>query len=104
MIVKEKVSWLRLLFQIRGSSFTETWPRIFGVTVVAMIVTYVELYYSIQKYTLTTTPFALIGVAIGVFLGFRNNAAILADPHLHLRAVLGVVAAEGADHPPGNVG
>lgn len=75
MIVKEKLSWLRLLFQIRGSSLTETWPRILGVTTVATIVTYVELYYSIENYTLTTTPFALIGVAVGIFLGFRNNAS-----------------------------
>lgn len=75
MIVKDKVSWVRLLFQVRGSSLTETWPRILGVTMVAMVVTYVEMYYGIQKYTLTTTPFALIGVAVGVFLGFRNNAS-----------------------------
>ncbi|HLP82651.1 MAG TPA: bestrophin family ion channel, partial [Nitrosomonas sp.] len=41
----------------------------------ACLVTYVELYYSIQAYTLTTTPFLLIGVAVGVFLGFRNNVS-----------------------------
>lgn len=75
MIVKEKISWMRLLFSFRGSSFVETWPRILTVTVVAIVVTYVELYYNIQKYTLTTTPFALIGVAVGIFLGFRNNAS-----------------------------
>ncbi|SFE82295.1 bestrophin family protein [Nitrosomonas sp. Nm166] len=75
MIVKGKVSWIRLLFHFRGSSFMETWPRILTATVVAIVVTYVELYYSIQEYTLTTIPFTLIGVALGIFLGFRNNAA-----------------------------
>ncbi len=75
MIVKDKVSWVRLLFHFRGSSFMETWPRILAVTVVAIIVTYVELYYHIQEYTLTTTPFTLIGVALGIFLGFRNSAS-----------------------------
>jgi len=75
MIIKNKVSWVRLLFHFRGSSFMETWPRILTVTVVAVIVTYVELYYSIQEYTLTTTPFMLIGVALGIFIGFRNNAS-----------------------------
>ena len=75
MIVKERGTWLRLLFHFRGSSFMETWPRILAVTIVAVIVTYVELYYGIQQYTLTTTPFALIGVALGIFLGFRNNAS-----------------------------
>ncbi len=75
MIVKDKVSWVRLLFHFRGSSFMETWPRILTVTLAACLVTYVELYYSIQAYTLTTTPFLLIGVAVGVFLGFRNNVS-----------------------------
>lgn len=75
MIVKNKVSWLRLLFHFRGSSFMETWPRILAATATAAIVTYIELYYSIQEYTLTTTPFLLIGVALGIFLGFRNNAS-----------------------------
>ena len=75
MIVKDKVSWVRLLFHLRGSSIVETWPRIFTVTVTAAVVTYIELYYSIQAYTLTTTPFLLVGVALGIFLGFRNGAS-----------------------------
>lgn len=75
MIVKNKTSWGRLLFHFRGSSFMQTWPRILTATAVSIVVTYVELYYSIQEYTLTTTPFVLIGVALGIFLGFRNNAS-----------------------------
>ena len=75
MIVKDKVSWVRLLFHLRGSSIVETWPRILTVTVTAAVVTYIELYYSIQAYTLTTTPFLLVGVALGIFLGFRNSAS-----------------------------
>lgn len=75
MIVKDRISWARLLFHFRGSSFMVTWPRILMVTISAMIVTYVELYYNIQAYTLTTTPFLLIGVALGIFLGFRNSAS-----------------------------
>jgi ion channel-forming bestrophin family protein len=75
MIVKEKLSWIRLLLRVRGSSFSETWPRIFSATAVAVVVSYIELHYGFQKYSLTTTPFMLIGVALGIFLGFRNNAA-----------------------------
>lgn len=75
MIVKEKVAWFRLLFLFRGSSLEDTWPRIATMTVIAIGVTYLELHYDIQKYTLTTTPFTLIGVALGIFLGFRNNAS-----------------------------
>lgn len=75
MIIKEKISWLRHLTQVRGSSLEATWPRILVVTSVAVVVTYVEIHYDIARYTLTTTPFTLIGVALGIFLGFRNNAA-----------------------------
>ena len=75
MIIKKKISWFRYLFHFRGSSFEEIWPRILIVTIVATIVTYIELHYNLQGYTLTTTPFTLIGVALSIFLGFRNNAA-----------------------------
>jgi putative membrane protein len=75
VIVKEKISWFRLLFHIRGSSLEETWPRIMTATLIALAVASVEYYYDIEEYTLTTTPFTLIGVAIGIFLGFRNNAS-----------------------------
>lgn len=75
MIVKEKLSWIRLLLCVRGSSFSETLPRILSATFVAIVVSYIELHYGFEKYSLTTTPFMLIGVALGIFLGFRNNAA-----------------------------
>ncbi|MGR9108786.1 MAG: bestrophin family protein [Gammaproteobacteria bacterium] len=75
MIVKKKLHWIRLLFCLRGSSFSETWPRILIATAIAVTITYLELHYDIERYTLTTTPFMIIGVALGIFLGFRNNAA-----------------------------
>lgn len=75
MIVKQKMPWVKLLFRVRGSSFEETWPRILVATSVAIVVTYLEIHYDLAEYTLTTTPFTLIGVALGIFLGFRNNAA-----------------------------
>ncbi|MDX1411229.1 MAG: bestrophin family ion channel, partial [Nitrospirales bacterium] len=50
-------------------------PRILMATIIALIVTIVEIRYGLKEYTLTTTPFTLIGVALGIFLGFRNNAS-----------------------------
>jgi putative membrane protein len=75
VIVKHRISWIRLLFQVKGSSLEETWPRITTTTLVAILVTVVELNYGLGQYTLTTTPFTLVGVALGIFLGFRNNAS-----------------------------
>ena len=45
-----------------------------ATTAVAIVVTIIELRAGIkEEYTLTPTPFTILGVAIGIFLGFRNN-------------------------------
>jgi putative membrane protein len=75
VIVKDKTDWLRMLFSVRGSSFEDTWPRIAAATLVSIAITIIEKHFHIERLSLTTTPFTLIGVALGIFLGFRNNAA-----------------------------
>ncbi len=76
MIVKQDLSWIRLLFSVHGSSITRTFPRILLITAFSVLVTGIELRYRIDdRYSLTSTPFTLIGVALSIFLGFRNNAA-----------------------------
>lgn len=75
MIVKQKHSWLKMVFTVRGSALKETWRRITLITVLSVIVTVVEKLEGWDVYTLTLTPFTLIGVALGIFLGFRTNAA-----------------------------
>ena len=67
--------WLRLLVTFRGSSLERTWKRIAAATLLSIVVTYFELYYRFDAYSFTTAPFALIGVALGIFLGFRNNTS-----------------------------
>jgi putative membrane protein len=75
MIVKPRMSWLRMLFTIRGTSLGDSWPRILVATLIAVVVTVVQVRYNLEKYTLTPAPFTIIGVAISIFLGFRNNTA-----------------------------
>jgi putative membrane protein len=75
MIVPDRrMSWFRLLFEVRGSTIPRIRGRLFAVFVVAWAAT---LIFEIGGYRndLTTTPFTLIGFALGVFLGFRNNAS-----------------------------
>jgi putative membrane protein len=73
MIVLDKRSWLRMVFALRGSSLRQTWPRIGAVTAFAILVTWLDAAVGIKGYSLTTTPFTLIGLAMAIFLGFRNN-------------------------------
>ena len=76
MIVKRELSWLKLLFSIRGSSLNVTWRRIVVFTLISILVTWIEIHYELdQRFSLTAEPFTMIGLALGIFLGFRNNAA-----------------------------
>lgn len=78
MLVPSKLSWWRLVFKYKGSELPRTKGRIAGVLVVALLVTGVEKVFEINGWShpdLTPLPFTLIGVALGIFLGFRNNAS-----------------------------
>jgi putative membrane protein len=75
MIVKKKLTWLRMLFFFRWSSLDDTWPRIAVITAMSVVVTWVEMQTKTTAYSLTPVPFSLIGLALSIFLGFRNNAA-----------------------------
>lgn len=75
MIVKRELSWLQMLVSFRGSALARTMPRIAAITASSIVVTVVELLTHIDVYSLTVAPFTLIGVALAIFLGFRNNAA-----------------------------
>jgi len=81
MIIKNRMPWLQMLVTFRGSTLESTWTRILAATVLASVVTFVEMQIlddfaiGLRTFSLTTTPFTLIGVALGIFLGFRNNVA-----------------------------
>ena len=75
VIIKEKRSWISLLFSFKGTSNQDAWLRILTTTLVALVVTYIEILLGFEKLTITPTPFTVVGFALGIFLGFRNNAA-----------------------------
>ena len=75
MIVRPKTTWFRLLFSLQGSILVKTWKRILFVTVLSCLVTYWFWVRPGQELSLTPLPFQLIAVALGIFLGFRNNEA-----------------------------
>lgn len=75
MIVGIPKTWWRMLLQFRGSSIQHTWKRLLFTTLLAVAVTALWETYDFERYSLSTTPFSLIGLALGIFLGFRNNAS-----------------------------
>jgi putative membrane protein len=74
MIVPDrKMSWFRLLFSLRGSTIPRIGGRLFAVFSMSVLAT--VLHQQGRDINLTTVPFTLMGLALGVFLGFRNNTA-----------------------------
>jgi putative membrane protein len=74
MLVPKQVTWWRLVFKYRGSELPRTKGRIIGVAAVALVVTVLEARHDWHP-NLTPLPFTLVGIALGIFLGFRNNAS-----------------------------
>lgn len=74
MMVPQHGSWLRIIFRYRGTELPRTKFRIAGVVALAVAVTAAELNLGWHS-DLHALPFTLIGFALSIFLGFRNNTA-----------------------------
>ena len=75
MIVRERPNGLRLFFIIRGSIVPRIkWP-LFVTMLLAAVVTATHGMLFRLKITMTPIPFSLIGLALAIFIGFRNSAS-----------------------------
>lgn len=63
------------MFVLRGSALERIWPRLLLTVAVAVVVTVIDLYVGKFHGNLTPIPFSLIGLALSIFLGFRNNTS-----------------------------
>jgi len=75
MIVTEKDSWLGMIFAVHGTTMELIWPRVAIVFCWSVLVTTIAYLFPDYAYTLTMAPFTVVGLALAIFLGFRNNAA-----------------------------
>ncbi|KXS30899.1 MAG: Bestrophin-like [Candidatus Gallionella acididurans] len=75
MIVRGRPSGLRLFLILRGSVLHQIWGVLLVNIALATLVTLNHGDLFRLKITLTAIPFTLIGLALAIFLGFRNNAA-----------------------------
>ena len=75
MIVRPRPNAIALLFVIRGSVVPRIFPHLLAVGLFAAAVSALhELrWLSVPEFSLA--PFTLLGVALSIFLGFRNNAS-----------------------------
>lgn len=75
MIIRPRSYWEILFATAAGANLPETWLRILFVTLVATVVTFVYHRYEWWDYDIGPVPFSLVGLALSIFLGFRNNEA-----------------------------
>ena len=74
MWMDAKPSWIRTVL-LGGFALPGIWTRTLTVTALATVITYVFEQVPALHSSITATPFTLIGLPLGIFLGFRNSAA-----------------------------
>ena len=75
MIIRDRPSVWRLFFVVRGSVVLRVVPQILSTFVIAVIVTFFHDRLVEMRLTLTPVPFSLIGLALAIFLGFKNSTS-----------------------------
>jgi ion channel-forming bestrophin family protein len=76
MIIRPHLHWFRMLLAWRGSVLPQLLPRLFLIFFISIIALAAHDHLLPVSLNLNTTaPFSLIGIALAVFLGFRNNAS-----------------------------
>lgn len=74
MIVRPQQHWFTRLFVWHGSVLEKISSRLLLNVALSVVVIFILPWYETLGVKLTMAPFSVIGVAIAIFLGFRNNA------------------------------
>ncbi|MES2489042.1 MAG: bestrophin family ion channel [Pseudomonadota bacterium] len=75
MIVRPRQHWIRMLFVWRGSVLGRILPQLAVVILWSLGVALIEGTLHGFKIDLTIAPFTLLGIALAIFLGFRNSVS-----------------------------
>ena len=95
MIIRDRPTGLALFFTMRGSILPAIWRVLVLNIGIAVLVTAGHGTIFHEKVTLTTIPFTLIGLALAIFLGFRNSASY--DRYWESRKLWGQLVANCRD-------
>ncbi|WP_313612865.1 bestrophin family ion channel [Agrobacterium sp.] len=97
MIVRDKPGFFRLFFIFRLSVMERIYPQLLFVMGLSALVVSGHLYKPDIIPSAAGAPFALIGIALSIFLGFRNNACY--DRWWEARKLWGHLVAINRDLP-----
>ncbi|MCJ2133376.1 bestrophin family protein [Methylobacterium sp. J-026] len=75
MIVRTRPNLLTLLFTLRGSVLPRVAPKLAGIVAVSCALVWAEARWpALFPVSAGVTPFTVVGLALSIFLSFRNNA------------------------------
>lgn len=74
MIVRPRPGVMNLLFTLRGSVVPTIAPRVLFVFVLSAVIGWLHHVMPQHFRPVNAVPFTLLGLALSIFLGFRNNA------------------------------
>lgn len=74
MIIRDKPRLRDLVFAVRGSILPQVMPHLVGLIAVAAAMVWADRRYQVLPHA-DGTAFTVFGIALSLFLGFRNNAA-----------------------------
>jgi putative membrane protein len=74
MIVRPRPTAFELLFVLRGSILPTIVPHVRAICAVSVAIMLLDRARSPHFPELTAAPFTLLGLALSIFLGFRNKA------------------------------
>ena len=75
MIVWQKPNAFRILFTLRGSVIPHIYPQVILITLLSAIISAIQHWMPNSFSSYGAAPFTLLGIALSLFLGFRNNAS-----------------------------
>ncbi|MDN3547432.1 bestrophin family protein [Mucilaginibacter aquaedulcis] len=75
MIIRKNENWFRMLFIWQGSVLPKVLPRLIMLFVLSVSIVFFKGTLFHYKIPLNPAPFTLFGIALALFLGFRNNAS-----------------------------
>lgn len=75
MIVRQRPNALKLIFTLRGSVIPKIFTQILLITLLSTLISTIQHAQPGSFTSYGTAPFTLLGIALSLFLGFRNNAS-----------------------------
>ncbi|ERL54751.1 bestrophin family protein [Psychrobacter aquaticus] len=75
MIVRQQPHPFKIFFAFRGSIIPKIYPQILLVTILSTVITIIQHWVPDSFPYYGTATFTLLGIALSLFLGFRNNAS-----------------------------